>query len=275
MKKFFVVFVYSVLLLQANDIERIDLLVKEVKHLQSNYSICQKKLFILEDRMKKNSNNAVEVCTQELSKEREKFLNLQKEYESKQEDKSLEIALVHNLKKKIEYGEKELLEKDLQIKKLQTQIDMFGKDLLSIQKLTQQLSQEKKRNIMLERKIKLLEKKIERKIPKKEFTCKKISDKIVQRKVQHLVLTKERNIAIQERIKFIASKAKTYRTKNEADIYDAIGGKKIDKWVKGRSFTSYVVVSDGWIKITGYFVHKKWKEAKKEMWIKKEDAFER
>jgi len=280
MKKILIVSVYSCLLLQANDIERINLLVKEVKHLQSNYTMCQKKLFILEDRLKKNSNASIEICAKELSKEHENFINLQNKCESKQEDKSLEMALVHNLKKKIEHGENELVKKEMQIKKLQAKIDIYSKKSSAVKELDQKLLEEKKKNLILQEKLKTVEKKLaflqqkkKSKRKKKEFTCKKIVS-VVQKEIQHLTLTKDNHIAIQKQVKLVFSRPKTFRTKLEADIYDSVNGKKIAKWVKGRSFTSYVS-SGNWIKITGYFIDKKWTEASSEMWIKKEDAFER
>lgn len=52
----------------------------------------------------------------------------------------------------------------------------------------------------------------------------------------------------------------------DSEIYDAIDGTEIDKWEKHTSFTSGVKTKD-WIKITGYFVDKKWRRAKKEMWV--------
>ena len=68
--------------------------------------------------------------------------------------------------------------------------------------------------------------------------------------------------------------ARTYRTSKEANIYNQIDGKVIDRWEKGRSFTSYIY-SDDWIKITGYFVDKKWQKAKKDLWIRKNEAVRR
>ena len=69
-------------------------------------------------------------------------------------------------------------------------------------------------------------------------------------------------------------KASTFRLKVDADIYDTISGEKIDTWEKSRSFTSNVM-SQNWIKITGYFVDKKWKKAKHGMWVKKTQVIKR
>ncbi len=58
----------------------------------------------------------------------------------------------------------------------------------------------------------------------------------------------------------------TYRVSQDSIIYSAIDGKEIDKWEKLTSFTSKLKIN-GWIKISGYFVNKKWRKADKEMWI--------
>jgi len=62
-------------------------------------------------------------------------------------------------------------------------------------------------------------------------------------------------------------KARAYHLKYDSIIYDKINGKKISKWEKSTSFTSSVKTKS-WIKITGYFINRKWTKAKKEMWVK-------
>lgn len=258
MKKsiFFLLFYLS---LQANDIERINLLVTEVKHLQSNYTTCQKKLFSLEDKLKNNATQSIEACTKELSKEHEKFINLQKLLEQKQENKSLENALVHNLQKKMQRNETLLLQKQKQIKALKLELQHTKEKLAFLKEQNQKLLARKKKVSP----------------NKKVFTCKKDTQVIIKKEeVQRLALTSDNHIAIQKQTRLISSKAKTYRTKKKADIYNAPNGSKISTWEKGRSFTSYIS-EDKWIKITGFFIDKKWTKAEEEMWIKKEDAFER
>lgn len=62
-------------------------------------------------------------------------------------------------------------------------------------------------------------------------------------------------------------KAQSYVLTYDSIIYDGINGKKITKWVKSTSFTSSSKTQH-WIKVSGYFVNKKWTPAKKSMWIK-------
>lgn len=66
----------------------------------------------------------------------------------------------------------------------------------------------------------------------------------------------------------VSEKASAYRMKNEASVYNAIDGKVVAIWEAKTSFTSNVTQGE-WIKITGYFVNKKWKRADKELWVKK------
>lgn len=75
-------------------------------------------------------------------------------------------------------------------------------------------------------------------------------------------------------LEIISSEASAYRVKKESSVYDAPQGQIIDVWEENTSFTSNVSTDD-WIKITGYFVDKKWRKARKEMWVKKEETLKR
>ena len=69
-------------------------------------------------------------------------------------------------------------------------------------------------------------------------------------------------------------KASAFRLNKDTDIYDGVGGKKIDRWESGRSFTSGVRTKN-YVKITGYFINRKWRASPKEMWVKAVDANKR
>ncbi len=75
-------------------------------------------------------------------------------------------------------------------------------------------------------------------------------------------------------LEIISTEASAYRVKKESSVYDAPQGQIIDVWEENTSFTSNISTDD-WIKITGYFVDKKWKKATKEMWVKKEETLKR
>ena len=99
---------------------------------------------------------------------------------------------------------------------------------------------------------------------------------IKDNKVKALIGVKKKIKAkiIVETEKEIHFRPKPFRLKDKAPIYNAINGKKLYMWEKRRTFTSGTK-TEHWIKITGYFTHKKWTEAKLPMWIKKEDTIER
>ena len=65
-----------------------------------------------------------------------------------------------------------------------------------------------------------------------------------------------------------------FRLKNSASIYDDIDGKEIYVWEKSTSFTSNEK-SDRWVRVTGYFIDKKWLPSKEALWIKREDVIQR
>jgi len=65
-----------------------------------------------------------------------------------------------------------------------------------------------------------------------------------------------------------------YRVKGESAVYDMPKGKLIEIWEDTRSFTSNVKTGT-WIKITGYFVDRKWRKAQREMWVKEENTLKR
>ena len=75
-----------------------------------------------------------------------------------------------------------------------------------------------------------------------------------------------------ETISFV--KPATFRLKNTSIIYNKIDGVKIAEWFKNKTFTSNIK-SENWVKITGYFVGRKWKKAQKDMWIKSNQVFKR
>ena len=70
------------------------------------------------------------------------------------------------------------------------------------------------------------------------------------------------------------TKASTYRLSSDGAIYDSPNGKQINSWTKNTSFTSNRKTIN-WVKITGFFIDKKWKKAKEDMWIKKSQVSKR
>jgi len=66
----------------------------------------------------------------------------------------------------------------------------------------------------------------------------------------------------------------TFRLNTKAGIYDSVNGVKIATWDYKKLFTSYIQ-TENWVKVTGYFIQKKWKEPNRELWIKKENITKR
>ena len=96
--------------------------------------------------------------------------------------------------------------------------------------------------------------------------------KPLETEAQMVIEIKKTPTVIVERI--TTEKASVYRMNKEAEIYDAPHGKLIDRWEEKTSFTSNI--SEGeWIKITGFFVDRKWQKAKEEMWVKAVDTVKR
>jgi len=65
-----------------------------------------------------------------------------------------------------------------------------------------------------------------------------------------------------------------YRMAKNGPIYSTPGGSQIDTWEERRSFTSGTA-SNGWVKITGYFVNRVWQRADRDMWVKESDVIKR
>jgi len=92
---------------------------------------------------------------------------------------------------------------------------------------------------------------------------KKENTKTVQVSKKKVVLTKKE-----------PQTSAVYRIKGESAIYDKPQGSTIEIWEDTRSFTSNIS-HNNWVKITGFFVNKKWRKAKLEMWVEKENTLKR
>ena len=109
---------------------------------------------------------------------------------------------------------------------------------------------------------------------KEQLKQEKAKKKVLQQHVDEYLKTQKKYALKSQKQNITIITPSAYRTSKDAEIYNGINGKVIDKWEKGTSFTSYINADD-WIKITGYFVDRKWRKAQKDLWIKKSDAFKR
>ena len=69
-------------------------------------------------------------------------------------------------------------------------------------------------------------------------------------------------------------KPSPFRLTKNSKIYNAPNGDVIDTWEERTSFTSDKRTKS-WIKITGYFVNKRWVKSSKDMWVKENNAYKR
>ena len=248
MKKIVFAFVLSALL-YGDEIERINALVKEIENLRINYDRCQQQLVTCESQT-----------------------NLSKENLQLQECESSLHKLSRSSQDKIQKLQKEIKYLKNKIKKQKNSLKIKSKEIARLQKELKNSKKKCKRNLKNQ-----ISKKTYKKLASKEK--RDVCDQptvIVQEKQKRMqiALDDQGRVVIKESYTITTTRPKTFRTLREAVIYNKPGGVQIDKWEKGRSFTSYIE-SGNWIKITGYFVNKKWTKAQKEMWIKKSDAFER
>jgi len=133
-----------------------------------------------------------------------------------------------------------------------------------------------------------LQKRVEEleKIVKKQQILLKPKEKIQKNQFSDCVKCEEENVfpalMMKEEHKkdsdakdeIITFKASAFRLKTDSIVYDAPNGKNIDLWEKDTSFTSGSMM-EGWIKISGYFVKRKWRKAQKEMWVKSAQTIKR
>jgi hypothetical protein len=111
---------------------------------------------------------------------------------------------------------------------------------------------------------------------KKQVIDTKIIDEQKRRQADKIALELERKksakVAVAPTVKRASPSA--YRMATIASIYNAPNGTKIDMWEAGRSFTSGTS-SNGWVKITGYFVNRVWQSADEDYWVKESEVIKR
>ncbi len=160
------------------------------------------------------------------------------------------------------------------ISKLRLEYETCKEKLLDSNKLEEE-------NLKLEKRVRELEKLVK----KQEILLKTKENKekslfIYSNKCEeessfpNLIMKEEYKKESSEKKELITFKPSAFRLMTDSVIYDAAEGKKIDIWEKGTSFTSNSMM-DGWIKISGYFVKRKWKKAQKGMWVKSAQTIKR
>lgn len=108
---------------------------------------------------------------------------------------------------------------------------------------------------------------------KQQVSNTKVIDEQKRRQADKAALEAERKKSILNPV-VKKSSPSAYRMAINATVYSAPNGAKVDTWESGRSFTSGTS-SEGWVKITGYFVNRVWQSADEELWVKEGDVIRR
>jgi len=243
--KFLLITIFFITCVQADEINRIESIVQDITELRSDYEVCQNKLKALIDEDRTTANVTLSNTTEESTCKKEK---VSAEYYKALWMKEKNRILLSTQNKSIK-SEKKI---DKIIKTKDNEILALKKEYL-------------KKIKSKDEKIKSLEsalKSLKKKSTLSSTTCENENSfpKLVMKE-------KYEKIEIQNSIG-------TYRLKVDSDIYNRIDGKVVDSWERGVSFTSSKS-SKNWLKITGYFVNKKWTPAIKNMWIKKVHVIKR
>jgi len=109
-----------------------------------------------------------------------------------------------------------------------------------------------------------------------------IKSEISSQKVCQKLIVKEENsfpklkTEAKDEQKIIVFKAAPFRLKNNAKIYNNFENPKyITTWDAGRSFTSNQKTTNGWVKITGYFIDRVWQPATQDLWVEEKNVIQR
>ena len=237
----------------ADEIGRMDALVQEVQKLRADFASCKEKL-----ASKDSQKTALESDR-----------NIESQLRLEQEKNEQLSRQLQKYAQQLQKAQKELKELQKKNAVLQTRLEAKNEEIFAKEMQLQRVQYKLKKRAQ-KKKTK------PKRLPKNSKLACDTQKIIIEKKEKQvtLALDKQKHVVLKERIKTTITKPKTYRTNKEAAIYDGKNGNKIANWEKGRSFTSYIE-SGEWIKITGYFVNRKWRKAKKELWIKKEDAMPR
>ena len=249
MKYIYLTFFVSVFAM-ANEISRMESIVEDIEKLRSNYTKCMKELVLKTDV--DNSANS----------ELKKMQKLMEEYKVLLEEEKVKNTLLLSQKnEKLTLDEKSnkikenILETKLKDEKIKN--ESLSRNL----KIKYEKIIKDKDNIIISLRNKI-------KITKKPIMVKK---EICEDENPFPSLMMKENKEEKISAATLNLKVGTYRLNQESEIYDGINGNVLFLWEDKSSFTTTKVTQD-WIKVTGYFVDKKWTKAEKNLWVKKVNA---
>mgnify|MGYP007094920046 CR=1 FL=1 len=249
MKYIYLTFFVSVFAM-ANEISRMESIVEDIEKLRSNYTKCMKELVLKTDV--DNSANS----------ELKKMQKLMEEYKVLLEEEKVKNTLLLSQKnekltldEKSNKVKKNILETKLKDEKIKN--ESLSRNL----KIKYEKIIKDKDNIIISLRNKI-------KITKKPIMVKK---EICEDENPFPSLMMKENKEEKISAATLNLKVGTYRLNQESEIYDGINGNVLFLWEDKSSFTTTKVTQD-WIKVTGYFVDKKWTKAEKNLWVKKVNA---
>jgi hypothetical protein len=221
--------------LQADEMQRIESIVEDITKLRADYEECRNTL---------KSKEILKADIIKLDKNDSKTLKYQNKLKT-QRQKNIK------LKAEIQYLKEKLVKNENTIKKYNKLLKLKDNEILTLKKKIRKPS----------------------KRSRKKKTLAPVCIKQIDTNPFPKLMQKE-NIKEKQKERIQRTKASTYRLNYDSSIYDSVNGSKIGLWTKETSFTSNIKTKN-WVKITGFFINKKWKKAKKDMWIKNSQVTKR
>jgi len=266
--KFLLVVLILSLSLNANEMQRIESIVKDITKLRGQYEACQieTKIYSLKLNKEREKNK---ILIQEINS----FKNL---YKREIEYKNKIIKLENKIKKQ---------EKLLKVKE-NTKNTVVMKNIPIVK-----IKEKKKKTLVIKEKTieNIILVNCEEPNPFPKLVMKKEFLQENEKVNKTMKLSKEKKSVIKKELREIKKivepkrkevqklerfKASAFRFNKIATVYDRVNGKKLYEWEEGTSFTSSIKTQN-WIKITGYFVDRVWMRSSKELWVKSADVIKR
>lgn len=270
MKIILISFIFSMMAC-ASEMDRIQDIVLDIENLREDYEKCIKSL---------GTNGANNIIS------------------SREENDKLELIIKKKNKELIEYKKDidiEKLKNNLLLTEVETLKSKLSKNNTSTSNITTSNDKSnKKYNILLlnkEKEINNLRNMYSEYVKKSNITISSLKNQIKMIKKSSDDCNKNTfpKLAMKDNItknvpkdvvsevsssRVVSSKAFAYRLTKDSDIYESIDGELLERWEARTSFTSNISEGD-WIKITGYFIDKKWQKATQELWVKKINTIKR
>lgn len=227
--RFIIISMIFGLLLYADEIDRVESVLKDIENLRESNIECQNKL--------DSKDNSKEV------------------------DKYRRLLFLEKQKNNL-YAEK---------------IKILDKSTSIIEKNDKSNNKEIKILLSKENEYKKIIKKYQEKIENKDEIIKSLKNQINSSKKENRYIENNPSskLVMKENVEIIESfKASPFRLISDSDIYDSINGNVVYNWDAKTSFTSSVMTQN-WVKITGYFVNREWQKADEELWVEKINTIKR